>query len=366
MAAHCPNCRFERLQAAEFHGESVDLCGRCGGMWFDDGELDRSLSTADNGHDKVNLESSLGDFIGYDQRACPKCRSKLGRFYLLNGLEMEVQRCLDCSGTWVEQEARAVVVDTPNAAEFLTQLQGKLGIGAWLFQFLLKLPLETNLKPKGRPWVTWALIVLNVFMFACYQLQVDWLAPYQAELPLTPALLMQGEQPWSLLTYMFLHGGYLHIIGNMYFLYIIGDNLEDVLGRTRYLLLYLLCGMVAAFAQVAADPSSTTPIVGASGAIAGLFGMYMLWFRNAKLSFMLLIVQLRLPVQWYFIIWLGMNVWGLMQAGVGVAYWAHIGGFVAGLVVGWRYRESVFASNPMVALLHQGTLRWRRDARQSK
>lgn len=360
MTVRCPSCRTERLQHAEFHGETVELCGRCGGMWFDDGELDRSLSAADNGHDQVEIEGSLGDFIDYDHCNCPKCATRLGRYYLLDGIELEVQRCFDCDGIWVAQQARATIVDVPIAADFLQQLQGKLGVGSWLFQFLLKLPLETNIKPKNTPWVTWALLLINVLVFACYQLQPQWLAPYQAALPLTPAKLLSGEQPWALFTHMFLHGGYLHLLGNMYFLYIIGDNLEDVLGRRRYLLFYLICGMVAALAHIAADPSSTTPMIGASGAIAGLFGMYMLWFRNAKLSFMVAIFQWRLPVLWYFIIWLGSNVLGLLAAGQGVAYWAHIGGFVAGLVLGWGYRQQIYARHPLVAMLHQGTLRWRR------
>ena len=106
MTVRCPSCRTERLQHAEFHGESVELCGRCGGIWFDDGELDRSLSAADNGHDKVAIEGSLGDFIDYDRCHCPKCDTRLGRYYLLDGVALEVQRCFDCDGIWVAQEAR--------------------------------------------------------------------------------------------------------------------------------------------------------------------------------------------------------------------------------------------------------------------
>jgi len=142
-------------------------------------------------------------------------------------------------------------------------------------------------------------------------------------------------------TMMFLHGGWLHLIGNMWFLWIFGDNVEDTLGPVRYLFFYLTCGLVAGLAQFFADPTSMPPALGASGAIAGVLAGYVVLFPGARiltlvpLGFFLQVMEL--PA------WVVLGIWFLLQAvsgflsiggtGGGVAWWAHVGGFVAGLIL---------------------------------
>lgn len=141
---------------------------------------------------------------------------------------------------------------------------------------------------------------------------------------------------FTLITCMFLHGGLMHLAGNMWFLWIFGDNVEDWMGRVRFLLFYLVCGLCSSAVHIASDPSSTIPMIGASGAISGVMGAYMRLFPGARVitlvPFFLYIQFVRIPAA----IFLG--VWFLLQvvssgSGGDIAWYAHIGGFVAGLIL---------------------------------
>jgi membrane associated rhomboid family serine protease len=147
--------------------------------------------------------------------------------------------------------------------------------------------------------------------------------------------------PLSILVSMFLHGGWLHLGGNMLFLWVFGNNVEDKLGWFFYLLLYLAGGAVAMLAQVASDPSSTVPVIGASGAIATVMGAYLVWFPRARVLTVLLVLfflPFELPA------WLVLTVWFFLQfftgAGSGVAWVAHVGGFVFGVLIAALLRNS--------------------------
>ncbi len=157
-----------------------------------------------------------------------------------------------------------------------------------------------------------------------------------AELPRGLAVL----PPWAtIFTSMFIHAGWLHIGGNMLFLWIFGNNVEDVLGHFRYLLLYLLGGVAAAMGQGLSDPSSTVPMIGASGAIAGVLGAYLLVYPNANVHVLVLIIIIlrivTVPA------WIMLGLWfaaqlvsGLLSGGgAGVAFWAHVSGFVTGIIL---------------------------------
>jgi membrane associated rhomboid family serine protease len=141
--------------------------------------------------------------------------------------------------------------------------------------------------------------------------------------------------PFSILTSMFMHGSWLHIIGNMWFLWIFGDNLEDRMGPLRYLAFYLVCGVAAAMAQILAMPDATMPMVGASGAIAGVLGGYFLLYPRAQVRclwiLIVFITTIRVPA------WLLLGIWFLSQflvpSSSGVAWMAHVGGFVTGLIL---------------------------------
>ncbi len=198
--------------------------------------------------------------------------------------------------------------------------------------------------PSGRtPYVTFGLIALNALVFLGYWTS---LPDYQIDRffqvwGLVPAALMQGQGWGTILTSMFLHAGWMHILGNMLFLWIFGDNLEDEMGHAGFLAFYLLSGLAAALAQVAMDPASPVPMVGASGAIAGVMGGYLLLFPKARVDVLFIFIIFfrifAIPAWIVLGVWFGLQVFsGLSMPGDmgGVAYWAHAGGFAGGAILG--------------------------------
>ncbi len=200
-------------------------------------------------------------------------------------------------------------------------------------------PIRDHNPSSGRAFVTWALIAVNVAVFLSYwsvmsdprALSVVW-----AHWALIPA----APQPVAFVSHMFLHGGVLHLLGNMLFLWVFGDNLEDEMGHLGFLGFYLACGIGAGALQVATDPGSYVPLVGASGAIAGVMGGYLLLFPRARVDVVLILIVFFkvIPVPaWAMLgVWFAIQLWSGSQSVAGqggVAYWAHTGGFLVGLVL---------------------------------
>ena len=227
------------------------------------------------------------------------------------------------------------------------------------------LPLYDDNPITRTPVVTYALIGLCAIVFLWQLGQDDRVVAYSfgmipsvlfgtAALPAKLAVV----PPWAtIFTSMFLHSGWLHIGGNMLFLWIFGNNVEEVLGHVRYLLLYLLSGAAAALGQALTDPSSTVPMLGASGAVAGVLGAYLLMYPYANVHVLvLLLIFLRIitvPAWILLCLWFGAQlVSGLLSgSGAGVAFWAHVGGFVTGtgLILLMRPRGIVLFQQPRSA-----------------
>ena len=198
--------------------------------------------------------------------------------------------------------------------------------------------------PSGRtPYVTFGLIALNALVFLSYwtSLQGYQIDRFFQIWGLVPAALTQGQGWATIMTSMFLHAGWLHLLGNMLFLWIFGDNLEDEMGHVGFLAFYLLSGLAAALAQVATDPTSFVPMVGASGAIAGVMGGYLLLYPKARVDVLLIFIIFfrifAIPAWIVLGVWFGLQVFsGLSVPGDmgGVAYWAHAGGFAGGMIFG--------------------------------
>jgi membrane associated rhomboid family serine protease len=216
-------------------------------------------------------------------------------------------------------------------------------------------PLRDDAPRSGFPSVTVFLIAVNVVVFF-YQTSLFLNAPQAEEafvqafgsVPAKVSLALAGRASWEqgllpILTSMFLHGGLMHIAGNMWFLWIFGDNVEDELGHVPYLGFYLVCGVLASLAHYASNPYSTIPAVGASGAISGVMGAYMMRFPFARITTLIplfvFFTTVELPalvmlVYWFVIQFLSGSAETGME-GSGVAFWAHIGGFVAGAALIW-------------------------------
>ena len=198
--------------------------------------------------------------------------------------------------------------------------------------------------PSGRvAYVNYALIAINIAVFLGYWLTLsdeNARGLFIYTWGMMPERIMAGQSWGTLITSMFLHGGWMHIFGNMLFLWIFGDNLEDQMGHLGYLLFYLAAGLCAAALQIAVDPNQPAPMVGASGAIAGVMGGYLLLFPKARVDVLFIFVIFfrifAIPAWIVLGVWFGLQFYsGTMAsvAGDNVAYMAHVGGFAGGLVL---------------------------------
>ncbi|MGH2405166.1 MAG: rhomboid family intramembrane serine protease [bacterium] len=160
-------------------------------------------------------------------------------------------------------------------------------------------------------------------------------------LALVPAAFLNGIAPWALLTAMFLHGDLLHLAGNLYFLAIFGDSVEDRLGLGEYLALYFLGGVAASLVHIATAPSSDIPMLGASGAISAVMGAYVYLFPHRKLYVMAVVFMHRVRAVWYLVLWLALQVYFAVQGAPGVAWWAHIGGAAFGVAFAAFHRAVI-------------------------
>lgn len=200
-------------------------------------------------------------------------------------------------------------------------------------------PLRDTQPSYSKPIVTVVLIVINILVFL-FEFSLD---DYSKNAFIgTFGLVPDRFHFANVLTSMFLHGGWMHVLGNMWFLWIFGDNIEDILGHGKYLLFYLLCGVGAAMTQVYFSPDSRVPMVGASGAIAGVMGAYMMKFPHSRISTLIFlaffITTVEVPawvmlIYWFFIQLIsGVGSVGYSQVSQGgTAFLAHVGGFVAGI-----------------------------------
>jgi membrane associated rhomboid family serine protease len=211
------------------------------------------------------------------------------------------------------------------------------------------IPLRDTIPSSSFPFVNIVIIILNILIFF-YEVSLgNQIHLFINKYGLIPAYLIFSsdittfERIYPFFTSMFLHGGWFHLIGNMLFLYVFGDNVEDRMGHFRYLLFYLLSGIAAAFTQVLTNIYSTVPMVGASGAISGVLGAYMLFFPTSRILTLVPIfffIQLvEIPAVVFLFIWFiiqffsGIASLAVAQNTGGIAFWAHIGGFVAGLAL---------------------------------
>jgi membrane associated rhomboid family serine protease len=212
------------------------------------------------------------------------------------------------------------------------------------------IPLRSSERTQGPATVTLLIIAVNVLVFLFELTLPQYPTGYRvSELTLNRFIATYGIVPdrlhySSILTSMFIHGGFLHIAGNMWFLWIFGRGIEDLLGHLRFLFFYLACGLIAGFVHVMLNPYSPVPTVGASGAIAGVMGAYLVRFPRARIytlvPIIIFITTLELPAAFLLLYWFaiqffgGVGSIGYSQISKGdVAWFAHVGGFLAGVVL---------------------------------
>ncbi len=210
-------------------------------------------------------------------------------------------------------------------------------------------PLWDTVPSLRKPYVNYIIIWINIIVFI-YELTIDprQLMNFFYNFGFVPVKFFSTFNPVPLITHMFIHGGWLHIIGNLWFLKIFGDNVEDTMGHFRFLRFYIFGGLAALFTHTFfsffSDP--TVPMVGASGAISAVMGAYFILFtysRIVSVVFFILPFLVEIPATIYLFYWFILQIFnGLLDpivGGSGVAYWAHAGGFVYGLIEGYRIRQ---------------------------
>ena len=209
------------------------------------------------------------------------------------------------------------------------------------------IPLNDENPTELTPWMTVLLIALNFLLWFLVQgagveyqqLEASVVAFGARPCEVTGACPVQGLGGEALITSMFMHGGWMHLLGNMLFLWVFGNNIEDSMGHLRFLFFYLACGVAASLAHVFFSPASQVPMVGASGAISGVMGAYILLYPGARVrTYFPPFFFFRIRAFFFLLLWFvlqlydGLAVPGMPEEG-GVAVWAHIGGFVAGLLL---------------------------------
>ncbi len=224
------------------------------------------------------------------------------------------------------------------------------------------IPLRDYVRPKKFPLINISLIVINAVIF-CYQTTMNQEGLLQLffrygvipqQIFATPISINLPETWFPFLTAIFLHGSWFHLLSNMLYLWVFGDNVEDRLGHAGYLLFYLAAGVTASLAHIFADPTSSVPVIGASGAIAGVLGIYFILFPRAQVLTLIpigfLITTARISAKFFLIFWFFLQVFNVFILTGGnaqsVAWWAHIGGFLFGagtgiLVLLWKKTISI-------------------------
>lgn len=210
-------------------------------------------------------------------------------------------------------------------------------------------PIKDENPTEGKPILTIGLIVVNivVFLFTFFS---NNFASIVREYGMIPKEIVAGKDLHTIFTSMFLHGGPVHLLGNIWFLWIFGDNIEDLFGRLKFLFIFLGSGAFASIAHIALNPASPVTAIGASGAIAGILGAYLVKYPRAKVVtvlFVFLFIQVvKIPSVIFLGVWMGLQmIIGLVTTIEGVqvtvAYWAHIGGFLAGILMAFLLGERV-------------------------
>jgi membrane associated rhomboid family serine protease len=210
------------------------------------------------------------------------------------------------------------------------------------------IPIRDTIPSKNYPIVNHCIIGINVVLYLAQMAQgpdlnrfvyIYGLVPARYSIPQITSYFTTGQQFFSLLSFMFLHGGFWHLLGNMWSLYIFGDNVEDRLGPLRYIVFYLLCGITSGLSHLIFNLNSNIPTIGASGAIAGVMGAYLILHPNAKILTLIPIIFIpwfiEIPAFFFLGFWFVLqfiNAAGSHGSIGGIAWWAHIGGFIFGII----------------------------------
>ncbi len=337
----CPRCTFP-LTPYHHEGAELDHCERCDGSFLDHGVSAQTYGPEMN--PEFWKQSFVTKIPQKSKLLCPRCRDPLDAYILkLDESDLEIDDCAACHGIWFDKDEgfhlRKLMQDSVLHAETMTDRKGT--VKGYIFQFLTQFPVEVWNPVRHRPWIVYSLLASLFAIFLLQIVQIDFFLAHYRELMMVPADIIEGKHLWTVITAGFLHGGWMHLFGNLWMLWIFGDNVEDRLRKRHFVLLYMAALIVGNLAHLGTNWGSEAPLLGASGAISGLMGAYLVLFPRVKVWVMIIIIRVKLSVIWYFAIWIGLQVLMASLGSEGVAWFAHLGGFACGAGYAYWIKSSV-------------------------
>jgi len=337
----CPRCTFP-LTPYTHERFGLDHCHRCGGSF-----LDPTTAAAQFGpevHPQFWKQSYVTKQTANSHMSCPRC----GQGMVAYDIEfaphtVQIDDCSQCHGMWLDADEgpalRAIIADAEQHAQ---HRQGRKGtVLGYIFQLLTQFPIEVWNPVRRRPYAIYSLLVALLGLYLWESEFTASFARYAEHLLMVPATIAAGEELQTLLTAGFFHGGWMHLIGNGWMLWLFGDNVEDTLGVAHFIGLYITALIAGNVAHLAAQWGTSYPLLGASGAISGLMGAYVVLFPRVKVWAMVLVfIRVKLNIIWYMVVWIGWQILMMYTTDEPVAWFAHFGGFAAGAVYGMIAKPS--------------------------
>ncbi len=331
----------------------VDHCYRCGGSFFDWGEAATALGP-DADPAKWRPEAIVRPPMP-SQVSCPVGHGPMWSHLLKHeDQQVEIDTCGHCYGLWVDaNEGPALAAITGTVTKENARPGAKHGVvgivAVYLLQLVTAIPIEAHNPVKRKPILVHGLVALLTLIFIA---EIALAASGQEALFMQFAFhsdRLEAGHVYNTISYAFLHGGIAHLLGNLYFLWIFGDNVEDLLGRGKFTALYLGTAIIAALAHWAGNLHSSEAMVGASGAIAGLMGAYFVLFPRVKVWVVFLFIPFKLRAIWYLLVWVGMQFLLMLDPSSNVAWLAHLGGFVGGVAMAYLLRPPKLPPPPQTS-----------------
>jgi len=328
--------RWKQLDSDEtWNGEVVRLdgCPVCNGAWFDAGELDDLAEEEESSEspEETLHRGVIGSEPTQGMRPCPHGHGPMMEHHLPGRLSTPVDRCSECHGLWLDGHERHKLAKASTKEGQQTKRERWVKRGAiYAAQLLTQLPVEVENPRRSTPWVVFALLGA---LFLVFVAQTTGYIDHELY-GIIPGRMVREWDVDTLLTHQFLHVSWMHLLGNCYFLYTFGDNVEHLFGRIRFLAFYLVAGIVGGLVHVLLTRATADVTIGASGAIAGVLAAYLWSFPRVKLLYVIFFVQLKLPVWAYLAFWVLFHLaMAFFTRNTSVAWFAHLGGFVFGLAV---------------------------------
>ncbi len=370
----CPVCS-NSLRQIRYKSVHIDICPKCKGIWFDSGEFLQIVQSVKESNEispeKVELFEKRNvqvlDNIDEKDRFCPRCDSTLHKFNYSYDSNVFLDKCSECGGIWADaDEVRRVasylksdpkaiaigkglaekaqkVEDWRDLSQFGSELSGRIRIGYLLFLPKIIVPLSDDAQRKRIPIVTISIIASCVLVFSGQVFFVSEPNDFVQEFGFISGDFLSV----GLISSMFLHGGVFHLLWNMFYLWLFGDNVEDRFNHFGYFVFYLLCGIIASVIYSVFNWGSTIPAIGASGAVSGVMGAYCVFYPAARIKIFFVYRVVHLPAVLFLVGWfLFQLIMGFLSKVViasEIAWFAHIGGFAFGVTVAY-FKKKVFPS----------------------